>query len=66
MFYDSTFIQILMGGTAALTFLRALNLLSAAGDYLRAKASKIKAETAMLIATTRRIRSGKNGDRPDD
>ena len=61
MFYDSLFIQILMGGAATITFLGVLSLLGAVTAYIQAKAIKIKTETAFLVATAKRIRPGKNG-----
>jgi len=58
---DNIFIQLAMGAAALITFLGSLSLLGAVNQYIMAKANKIKAETAFLVATAKKIRPGKNG-----
>ena len=61
---ENIFVQLVMGAAALVTFLGALSLMSAATQYIMAKANKIKVETAMLVATTKRLLPGKNGNKP--
>lgn len=58
---DNIFIQLAMGAAALVTFLSALSLVGSVITYIQAKAAKIKAETAFLVATAKKIRPGKNG-----